>query len=496
MKRAATLFVCLLGLASCAKPPDVVHPSLDLDVPAEWNALTTKTSASNGELTWWSEFDASDDEALGGLIVRVLERNHDLRSASERVYAAAATATAVGANSFPQISASSGADRSRRNFIGLPVPGGGNVLTSRATSLNLTLRLDWELDVWGRLRAGQSASLADLGAARAEIYAARLSLMGQAVRLWLRLAESKLQLKLARATLESLRTTHDRIADRYARGLRPSLDVRLSDSSVSSAEANVEAREEEVARTTRQLEVLAGDYPSGSSNPETSLPETSPLLPNVVPAELVERRPDLAAAERRLAAAGARVDEARRALYPRFSLTTSGGTSSSELKDLVNGDFSVWTLAGNLTQPIFQGGRLLAGLDLAESREREILESYVQTALNAYREVESALAADEFLARRESALLAATEHSRRARDLADDRYARGLSDIVTVLEAQRRAFDAERQWLLARRLRLENRLDLHLALGGGYHSQHLDVSTPEENASKMNSPETGPNDES
>jgi outer membrane protein TolC len=159
---------------------------------------------------------------------------------------------------------------------------------------------------------------------------------------------------------------------------------------------------------------------------------------------------------------------AKRSLYPRFSLTASGGTISTQLGDLVDGDFSVWSIVGNLFQPIFQGGRLRAGVDLADAGTEAAVESYISAALVAYTEVESALAADAFLAREDERLREATRQAAAARELAEERYAAGLEEYITVLESQRRELTTEATALNVRRLRLANRVDLYLALGGGY----------------------------
>jgi outer membrane protein TolC len=169
----------------------------------------------------------------------------------------------------------------------------------------------------------------------------------------------------------------------------------------------------------------------------------------------------------------ARTKQARRALYPRISLTSSVGTSSSDLNNLLNGDYSVWNLAGNIIQPLLQGGRIRGTIDLARARDQQSMALYIQTVLNAYGEVESALSAEEFLQRREASLESAAEQSVAARRLAEDRYARGLSDLITMLDSQRRAYESESQLLAVRRQRLENRIDLHLALGGGYQGTSM-----------------------
>jgi NodT family efflux transporter outer membrane factor (OMF) lipoprotein len=341
-------------------------------------------------------------------------------------------------------------------------------LQTRSTSFGIALNLRWELDVWGRIRAGHSAAIADLEAASADAQGARLSIIAQTVKLWLAVVEGRRQVELADATRANSAASLARIEDRYARGSGSSLDVRLARSDLASTRANLERRRQQLDRTTRQLEILIGAYPDGSVGEGRELPAPPASVPAGLPAELVSRRPDLAASERRLAAAGARIDEARRALYPRISLTASGGTSSEELGDLVDGDFGVWSLAANLTQPIFQGGRIAAGIDLAKSRQREALHAYIDTALHAFAEVETALAADGHLALRETALAEATEQATAARELAQSRYERGIGDVIAVLESQRRAFLAESEWIAAQRERLDNRIDLYLALGGDY----------------------------
>ena len=194
-------------------------------------------------------------------------------------------------------------------------------------------------------------------------------------------------------------------------------------------------------------------------------------IPGGLPAELISRRPDLAAAELRLSAAGHRFDSARRSLYPRLVLTGSGGTSTQEFKDLLDGDFGVWSVMAGLTQPLFQGGRLRAGADQARAASDEILARYAGTVLNAYREVETALVSEEHFELRRQALEEATRQASAARILAEDRYRSGLTQFITVLESQRQAVQAESDLIAARQQLLNNRIDLVLALGGGYRQE-------------------------
>ena len=220
-----------------------------------------------------------------------------------------------------------------------------------------------------------------------------------------------------------------------------------------------------------------GRYPAAALNPGIALPALPEAVPAGLPADLVSRRPDLVAAERGLAASYARYTQAKRALFPRISLTGSAGTSSKELENLLDGDFSVWNLAGNILQPLFQGGRIRGGIQQAASQSEQALALYVHSVLAAYAEVENALAAEGFLAKRQAALETATEQALAARRLAEDRYASGLVDLNTMLDAQRGAYASESQLIAVRRQRLENRVNLHLALGGGFTGPDRMVST-------------------
>jgi outer membrane protein TolC len=187
-----------------------------------------------------------------------------------------------------------------------------------------------------------------------------------------------------------------------------------------------------------------------------------------LPSDLLHRRPDLIAAERQLAASLERVKIAKKDLLPTISLSSSTGTSSGELRDILDPDLLIWNIAGNLTQPIFQGGRLLAGIDLANANSRSALANYAQVALNAFRELESLLAAEGFLQDELSASEQAAIESVAAEELAWQQYQRGLVDIITVLESQRRAFTAQSSLLSVMNNRLANRINLYLALGGNF----------------------------
>ena len=198
------------------------------------------------------------------------------------------------------------------------------------------------------------------------------------------------------------------------------------------------------------------------------LPVVDGPVPAGMPAQLIQRRPDLAAGERRIRAAQLRGKQARRSLLPRISLTASGGRSSESLRDLLDGDYSVWNLVANLSQPLLQVGRLRAQVDLTAAAEEAALAEYAAIALRAYAQVEGALEAELSLAEQEQAMRVAASEARAAEIVAQDRYARGLINYIALMESQQRTFSAQSQLLSVRRSRLEARVDLYVALGGGF----------------------------
>jgi NodT family efflux transporter outer membrane factor (OMF) lipoprotein len=316
-----------------------------------------------------------------------------------------------------------------------------------------------------------SASLADFQAQQADFYAARLSIAGQTVKAWFAVAEAHQQVLLAERTVASFQKSTDQVTSRYRMGIRSPLDVRLSLSNLEDAKALLQNTSQQLDSAVRQLEILIGRYPAHEIGTPDDLPAVPGPVPAGLPAELISRRPDLVSVERRLAASHQRLEAARAALYPRLSLTASGGTATDEFSDLLDKDFRVWSLIGNLAQPIFEGGRLRAGVDLALANEREALALYAGTVLGAYAEVESTLAAEEYLSERVEHLAEASKQAEAAQELAEDRYRSGLEDYITVLESQRRALTNLSTLLTVRRLRLENRVNLYLALGGGFWLQ-------------------------
>jgi len=442
--------------------PELVEKPENLPVPVSWYAPVDETE--NQDQVWWDAFSSVE---LGALLEEALGENPDLQAMSARVEAASASVRIAGAGLYPSVSAGLDGARRKQNFIGFPIPGStSNVLSTQATSFGLSLATSWELDLWGRVRAGKRAAIADSEAARSDFEMQQMSLAAQVSKSWVNAIAAREQLMLARASASSFEETANKIEERYEQGLRSALEFKLSVNSVESAKALVVDRRQQLLQALHQLELLLGRYPSGMLELEGGLPELIGAMSVGIPSPVLERRPDLVAAERRLAAADQRLWESRAALFPQISLSGSTGTSTAELRDVLDTDFSVWTLAGNLAQPILQGGRLRAGVDLSKSKIKEATFQYVSTALRAFSEVEFGLASEGFLRDREVHILAAAAQSESALVLANRRYESGLEELINVLESQRRSLSDGTQVILIRQARLNNRIDLYLALGG------------------------------
>ncbi|MEO6597629.1 MAG: efflux transporter outer membrane subunit [Planctomycetota bacterium] len=472
-------------LAACAAaPPPLDEADLGLDLPSSWTSVaptetapTSQGEPSRGEPTqgeppggsegiheaWWRDFG---DGKLDELVDAALTNNRDLRAALARLDAAAANRTIAGAAGWPEADVDLDSQRARRLFLGFPF-GGGGIPSSTTTTFGLSLSLRWELDLWGRVRAGESAAIADLQATAADVAGARLSLAAQACKAWFAAIEASQQLALAEATATAFRATTDDVRDRYRRGLRPALEVHLAAANLANAQAAVAQRRDLLQRAKRQIDLVVGRYPRGLAT-TTTMPGKLPNVPTGLPSELLQRRPDLVAAERRLAAAGCRVDVAKASLYPRLSLTGSAGTSSEDLENLVDNDFRVWSVGANLLQPLLRGGALRAEVVRRQAQRAESIAIYGGAVLRACAEVEDTLATDVQIAARRSSLALASEHARSARDLARERWQLGLTDFLAVADGQRQAFQAESALISIDRQRVENRIDLFLALGGSF----------------------------
>ncbi len=459
------VLVCLTS--ACVVGPPEHKLKLDVDIPAQWQSEHRGASHAAAEVAdWWTSFG---DPNLNAAVERALAANWDLKGAQAQLRGVAAGVVMARADRYPRMDVGTSALRQKQNFIGFPIPGDG-LPSATFSQNNLTMSTSWEVDLWGRISAESSAAVSRWQATSAELAALRLAVAGGVVKTWFSIAESGHQVAIVEAMIEKYELEHEQIRSRYERGLRPALDMRLSSVNLASTRALLQQHLRQRDAAVRRLQVLSGAYPDGGAALAARLGKLPDPVPAGLPAELVGARPDLIAAEKRLTAADAAQSVARRSLYPRLTLTASGGTASPGLGDLLNGNFSVWGLAANLLQPVFQGGRLKAGVQRAQAESDVYLARYVTATLNAYGEVETALRGEQLLRQQLGYLDETQNQAKAAWQLAEHRYLAGVDNYLPVLETQRGSLQAQTRTIAVQAQLLRNRVDLHLALGGGFSS--------------------------
>lgn len=399
------------------------------------------------------------------MIDKAMASNRDLASAEARMKEAEFVAIAGRSRLLPE---------ARLNTSGSFSVSERGPLPSRETeSYGLTVSASWEADVWGRLRDLTAADSADLYASEATLRGARLSLAASTGRAWCNLIAADQQYELAKVILDSFERNL-RISERNYEGTgQGSIDVQFGRTNVAGAKRALESSQLARDEAARTLEVLTGDYPSGTTRAGSELPRLRSSVPAGLPSELLDRRPDLAAARARIFATAKRADAARKSLLPSLGLTTSAGTPVDQFRQLLDPQWLATSIAANIAQTLYAGGALSNQARAALERNKAAISDYQQVALEAFREVETALAADRSLAAQEQFLITEVEQAALAEKQATRDYADGIegAGILNVLESQRRANNSRSSLIRLRNDRLQNRIDLHLALGGDFRTR-------------------------
>lgn len=462
------LLLCLVILGSgCMTAPQREAQDIAVSLPHEWSG---SSDVSEPVQPRWIE--VFGDPVLSALVDRALADNFDLKSAAARVEAAIAQARIDGFDLWPQLSFAPGYQYAQIRSAGFG--------SAKYSVFEALFNLSWELDVWGRIRAFREAAIQEVGAASADLQAARLSLAARVAQSYFTLLEAELQTRVAEQSVGDRSIIVELVRGRFERGPARGLDVRLALTDLADARSQLAQAKNQVQLITRQLEILLGRYPGGSlqevaatvsvpsdsSTQEISLPDPPPALPAGLPSELLTRRPDIIAAFDRLRAADARLESAKKMRLPRIALTAGGGTRGSELADLIDPRATVWNIFAGALQPLFVGGRIDGTIQFNEARVEEAFNRYQEIALNAFREVEQALAAEEWLRAQEQALREAVQQTEASRELALYSYRQGFIQILTLLDSYRSTLNAQSAHLAVQRQLLSNRIHLYLALGG------------------------------
>ena len=467
MRYTAVLLLAVLS-AACAVGPNYRRPSVP--VPETFRApepLASPQAESLADLPW---FDVFKDAKLQALIHTALERNYDLRSAVANVEAARANLGITRSNQYPNASAGGEIQftrLSRDGTFALPetfVPSQNR--NWGQAGLNL---LSFEADIWGRLRRATEAARANLLSAEETRKAVLTTLVADVASNYFTLRELDDELEISKRTLDTRRESLRLIQSRQGGGVATLLDLRQGEQLVYAAAETIPTLQQHIEQTENQINLLLAENPSGIERgrglTEQELP---PEVPSGLPSALLERRPDIRAAEQTLIAANANIGVAKAAYYPQISLSGFLGGQSSQLASLFNGPHSAWSFVPQITQPIFTAGRLKSGVRLAEAQQQSALIQYEKTIQTAFTEVSNSLIGHqrsrESRAQQEALVAALRDRTR----LAYVRYQGGVDTLLNALDADRDLFQSELELSQARLNELLSVVQLYKALGGGW----------------------------
>jgi HAE1 family hydrophobic/amphiphilic exporter-1 len=453
---AALLVVALLPTGTKAQQTPDKFRGADPAAPVNAESI--------GDLKW---FDVFKDEELQKLINRAMTRNYDLRTAVARINAERANLGLARSNQFPQFEASADIATTRNSQNALNIPGqSGRTRSIGEVFLNL---LSFELDIWGRRRDQTKAARAELRVAEEDRKAVMTTVVSDVASGYFSLLELDNELDIAKRTLATREDSLRLIRARQQGGLATMLDVRQAEELVYQASQTIPDTERLIEQTENQINLLLGDSPGPITRGRTlDAQQELPSVPAGLPSALLERRPDIRAAEQNLVAQRALVSAARKAYFPTISLTGLLGFQSDQLSSLFSGPSRAWSFVPQITQPIFTAGRLKSNVKFARAQQELGVVQYQQTIQTAFREVSDALVQYRKVKeiRTQQDLLVTTLRDRSR--LAHLRYEGGVDTLLNALDADRELFDAERNLTLTKRDELLSLVQLYKALGGGW----------------------------
>jgi multidrug efflux system outer membrane protein len=437
--------------------PDYQRP--DVASPIAWKQATPAEVLPRGD--WWKTFR---DPELDGLVGRALAANQSLAAAAARVEQARASAGLARSAYFPSVGVGASVDRSRTSRTTdnqFPV--------AQATTHRGAIDASWELDLFGRVRRLNESARAEASASAADFENVRLALTAEVATSYFSLRALDRETALVADGVALRRRALELVQSRRSNGAATDFDLARAEAELASTEADAAALANRRAALQNALAVLLGEPApafsvSGPSDPLSA----PPAVPAGLPSELLERRPDIAAAESALAAANARIGVAKAAFFPAISLTGSAGYASGDIDRLFNSDSRLWSIGPSLYLPIFQGGRNRSNLARSRAAFDESVALFRQRVLVAFREVQDALTATQLLADQAAAQDRAVGAARRAGTLAQTRYDAGYVNYFEVIDAQRTVLTAEREAAQLSAQRLVNSVGLIKALGGGW----------------------------
>ncbi|WP_419784079.1 TolC family protein [Maridesulfovibrio sp.] len=446
LRPAILILILLLAICGCKRNYSHSEAASSAEktqnsAPAEWSA----TDSDSGMVKdgWIHEFK---DTNLNALVTEAMKNNPDLQASAARVDQATALAKQAGAALQPS--------------IGLGGRLSGTSSNEAAGAQGAGLGISWEADVWGRLEQGRRSSEESAKAVQADYEFARQSLAAATARNWFLLNEIEQQQEFLKSIVEILGKMNELEKRKEKVGKVSMLEVSQVHAQLATAKDAVSQAEMARQQASRSLEALIGRYPADELKGTGQLPAKLPPIPAGQPSAILERRPDLIAAEDRVAAAFYAEKGAELLHLPRF--TFGAGAGISALGDAIAG------LTAGIFAPLYTGGKIEAEIEQATAKQKETVANYASVALNAFKEVENGLSGENLLQKREEYLTQARTDKKKTYELAQIQYNVGKIDLFELLSHQTAWIGSEISLLNIRRVRLDNRIDLHLALGGSF----------------------------
>ena len=456
--RTTTLAVAVLAtLSACAlspppKPEEIRPQALpNLAAPGQW--MTEGATAGSVAGSWLATFA---DPRLDALVQEALAYNPDLRVAAARVEVAAEYVQLADSALYPQVN--------------LLARGGGKMSGDSTGLQGIGLFANWEIDLWGRLRSQRAASSAGYESVVADTEYARQSVAALVAKSYFLAVESGLQLRLAVEMVAASQQLAALAEQRQRVGNGDAYDVALARASAETFRDTAEQLELARVQSLRALEALLGRYPAADIEVATELAASPGPVPAGLPSELLERRPDVVAADRRIAAAFYGVEEARAARLPTIALTGSVNNVSSDLFVLKDRDNPVWSAGASLLMPVFNAGALQSQVRIRTAEQKQAVAEYGRIGARAFGEVENALSADNAAQKREAVLGRAVAEKETALVLAQKRYEVGSGDLRAVRQQQLAVYGSRAALVRVQTEQLVQRVNLYLTLGGGFEA--------------------------
>jgi NodT family efflux transporter outer membrane factor (OMF) lipoprotein len=462
--RRAALAICTALLAGCTVGPDYVRPPVE--VPAHFKEQVDWKRAEPADVIdrgrWWSIFA---DPELDALAARVVISNQNVRIAEANYRQARAVASQARAAYYPTVGGTAAGRRSQSSSVSSTRPAFASGITN---SREVSLDASWEIDLWGRIRRSVEGAEANAQASEADLAAATLAAQSELAQNYLLLRITEIQQQLLADTVTAFTTTLKLTQNRYAAGVAARVDVVQAETQVKSTQAEAIDLQLTRAQLEHAIALLVGEPPSSFSIPRAPFKARMPSIPVGVPSELLQRRPDIAAAERRVASANAQIGVAEAAFYPSLSITAAGGYAAPSTADLFSLPARFWSVGPALAQLLFDGGARKAVTEQARAAYDAQVAAYRQTVLIAFAEVEDNLAALRILEAEAAVQQEAVESARKSVELTTNQYQAGIVSFINVAAVQASALNNERAAVTLLGRRLSASVALVRATGGGW----------------------------